>query len=118
MRRRIYVDPEGDLGDHTLDAYLFEEEFDFPPPGQPFTVCDTGALYDNELWSRYQIACHEAAVLRARIVEKLVAEPYDEVELWARDEYKRVHAPEDWDEDAIQRVRQRLMDNAAKKDAP
>lgn len=119
MRRRIYIDPEGDLGDHTDMAYLFDPEHDFPPEGQPFSICDTGALYDGDLWNRYQRACHTASVLRALICEKLIAEPYDEVELAARDAFRNEHdRKDDWDEEALERIRRDLRRHAEKKTQP
>lgn len=119
MRRRIYVDPESDLNDHTLDAYLFDEgDRDFPPPGQPFTICDTGALYDEPLWAEYERACEEASALRRRIVAKLIAEPYDEVELAAKAAMRQAHHSEPYDPEESNRIRQTLLDNAKSKVLP
>lgn len=114
MRRRIYIDPEGDLGDHTTRAYLFHPERD--PTDTAFSICDTGALYDDELWQRYEAACEESNRLRNEVVSALVHEPYDGVELAAR-EVMNIR-DDNWDRDAMEQAEAQLLAHAATRNKP
>lgn len=111
MRRRIYVDPEGDLLDETERAYLFRDD-DQPEPGQRFSICDRGALYNESLWARYVAACEVANDLRNKVCEALVREPYDEVERAVRTEW---NAADEYDAEQSHTWEAQLRENARRR---
>ena len=77
MRRRIYIDPESNLGDVTTRPYAWRVDLDRTGDLQP---CETGALYDDDLWGAYQDALAHARALESEILAKLTREPLDDVE--------------------------------------
>lgn len=92
MRRRIYVNPEGDLEDHTNKIYLYDPT---EGPWDEPEWCRTGAFYDDALWAEYHAACEEVSRLRGRVLEKLRFEPLDEVELRISARYRELMDRED-----------------------
>ena len=77
MRRRIYINPEGSLEDHTTDAHLWDMDQE---PGGEADWCRTGTLRDDALWERYLTAVKAEADLRREVVAKLAIEDWDETE--------------------------------------
>lgn len=78
MRRRIYIDPEGDLQDITDEPYRWDSS------QEPFTRagwCRQGVLRDEALWSQYQAAVAELNRLWSLVRDALKYEPLDAVEI-------------------------------------
>jgi hypothetical protein len=96
MRRRIYIDPEGDLSDQTDSPYLYRLD---QPPDEELSSCRTGALYDDALWVEYQAACKEASRLRGLVCRALVNEPWDDVERDLAERYTALVDVLDYDDE-------------------
>lgn len=110
MRRRIYVDPEGDLQDRTDSPDSYADE-------QPWTEvawCRTGVLRDEVLWAQYLVAVAEVSRLRRMVVEQLRYEPPDEVETRIAARVEHMCSADDWDPDEIDRLRAESMKNASR----
>lgn len=116
MRRRIYIDPEGDLGDVTTCAYALDPDHD-PPGPRGLEICDIGALYDDELWRQYQEACAVAHRLRGAVCRALVYEPIDNVERYAYESSQRTRLA-DCDEDTKRSLRESLLARAMARRSP
>lgn len=114
MRRRIYIDPEGDLSDNTASPYLYDVERDID---EPLGICRTGALYNESLWAEYEAARRRASELRRRVCEALINEPLDDVE---RSLHTRAKALLDggYNRDEMDRIKDAAMANAATRSKP
>jgi hypothetical protein len=96
MRRRIYIDPEGDLSDQTDSPYLYRLD---QPPDEALWICRTGALYDDALWAEYEAACKGTHRLRGLVCRALVNEPWDDVERDLAERYTALADVLDYDDD-------------------
>lgn len=115
MRRRIYIDPEGDLSDCTERPYTLDDSH---LPSAGFEICDVGALYDGDLWERYQAACDEVRRLRSAVCCALINEPFDEVEKAAHEEDRAIALDDPDAQVKYQAIEARLRANALAKVTP
>lgn len=116
MRRRIYIDPESDLRDDTGRPYGWDIG---RANGLRLEWCDTGALYDDDLWEQYVAACEATSKLRRLVLEAMHPEPFDDVE---RELHRRAHDNMDTDDgysaDLDDELSRLALEHAAKQERP
>lgn len=113
MRLRIYISPDSPLEDITGDPFLYDCNCE-PDTG----VCGRAALYDVDLWNRYQAALELADDLKEQLFKKLKLDPWDDTEraLWAEDVRRSVD--EEYDHATALKIRAKALAHAASIEEP